>query len=144
MVRDAHREAIVSAFVAGGRGDCVPFVKALLEAGHQVIALTCSSDANSSAPIALGAAPRWRWRNGNCDRLVLYDTHMRCAAFLALAAMLARSQSLPEGIRFQQGAAWNTVLIGDTTAVYGATSAKVTRYSSPTRDATRSQLEVYR
>ena len=41
--------------------------------------------------------------------------------------MLARSQSLPEGIRFQQGAAWNTVLIGDTTAVYGATSAKVTR-----------------
>ncbi|MDQ1470800.1 MAG: hypothetical protein QOJ99_2280 [Bryobacterales bacterium] len=41
--------------------------------------------------------------------------------------MLARSQSLPEGIRFQQGAAGNTVLIGDTTAVYGATSAKVTR-----------------
>ena len=52
---------------------------------------------------------------------------MRCAAFLALAAMLVRSQSLPESIRFQQGPAWNTVLIGDTTAVYGATSAKVTR-----------------
>ena len=41
--------------------------------------------------------------------------------------MLARSQSLPENIRFQHGAASNTVLIGDTTAVYGATSAKVTR-----------------
>ncbi len=41
--------------------------------------------------------------------------------------MLARSQSLPERIRFQQGEAWNTVLIGETTAVYGTTSAKVTR-----------------
>ena len=41
--------------------------------------------------------------------------------------MLARSQSLPDRIRFQQGVASNTVLIGDTTAVYGATSAKVTR-----------------
>src|SRR4051794_30087392 len=51
---------------------------------------------------------------------------MRIAAFLALAAMLARSQSLPEGIRFQQGAASNTVLIGGTTAVYGAPSAGVT------------------
>src|SRR3954447_3362165 len=52
---------------------------------------------------------------------------MRRAVFLALATMLAHSQSLPEGIRFQQGPASNTVLIGDTTAVYGATSAKVIR-----------------
>ena len=51
---------------------------------------------------------------------------MRLAAFLCLAT-IAGSQSLPEGIRFQHGAASNTVLIGDTTAVYGATSAKVTR-----------------
>src|SRR5450755_1588914 len=52
---------------------------------------------------------------------------MRRAAFFALVAMLARSQSLPEGIRFQQAAAWNSVMIRDNTAVYGATSAKVTR-----------------
>ena len=51
---------------------------------------------------------------------------MRLAAFLSLAAV-AGSQSLPEGIRFQHGVASNRVLIGDTTAVYGATSAKVTR-----------------
>src|SRR5713101_2267688 len=51
---------------------------------------------------------------------------MRLAAFLCLAT-IAGSQSLPEGIRCQHGAASNTVLIGDTTAVYGATSAKVTR-----------------
>jgi len=44
-----------------------------------------------------------------------------------MAAILGRSQTLPTGIRFQQGAACNTVLIGDTTAVYCATSAKVTR-----------------
>ena len=41
--------------------------------------------------------------------------------------MLAGSQSLPEGIRFQQGKASNSVLIGNTTAVYGAASGKVTR-----------------
>jgi glyoxylase-like metal-dependent hydrolase (beta-lactamase superfamily II) len=51
---------------------------------------------------------------------------MRLAAFLCLATT-ASSQSLPEGIRFQQGAASNTVLIGDATALYGAASAKVTR-----------------
>ena len=61
------------------------------------------------------------------SRRVLYDTRMRCAVFLVLGAMLARSQSLPEGIRFHQGAASNTVLIGETTAVYGAPTSKVTR-----------------
>jgi glyoxylase-like metal-dependent hydrolase (beta-lactamase superfamily II) len=52
---------------------------------------------------------------------------MRLAAFLFLITIPAGSQSLPAGIRFQQGAASSTVLIGDDTAVYGATSAKVTR-----------------
>ncbi len=46
---------------------------------------------------------------------------------LVVTAMLAGSQSLPDGIRFQKGAASNTVLIGDTTAVYGAPSGKVAR-----------------
>ena len=52
---------------------------------------------------------------------------MRRATFLVLAAILARSQSLPEKIRFQQGAASNTVLIGNNTAIYGAAAPEVTR-----------------
>ncbi|HYI96383.1 MAG TPA: MBL fold metallo-hydrolase [Bryobacteraceae bacterium] len=52
---------------------------------------------------------------------------MRIATILVVAAMIAVSQSLPEGIKFQKGASSNTVLIGETTAVYGATSGKVTR-----------------
>ena len=52
---------------------------------------------------------------------------MWLAVFFGLAVMLAGSPSLPEGIQFQQGASSNIVLIGQTTAVYGATSAKVTR-----------------
>ena len=59
----------------------------------------------------------------------LYDSKMRLAAFLGalLTVLAAGAQPLPKGIRFQHGAASNTVLIGATTAVYGATSAKVTR-----------------
>ena len=52
---------------------------------------------------------------------------MRFAAILVLLAILARSESLPDGIRFQKGATSNTVLIGDMTAVYSSASAKVTR-----------------
>jgi glyoxylase-like metal-dependent hydrolase (beta-lactamase superfamily II) len=52
---------------------------------------------------------------------------MRLAAFFFLTATLAGSQPLPVGIRFQQGAASNAVLIGDTAAVYGAPSGRVTR-----------------
>jgi len=46
---------------------------------------------------------------------------------VVLTAFLAGAQTLPKGIRFQKGASSNTVLIGETTAVYGATSGKVTR-----------------
>jgi 2-alkyl-3-oxoalkanoate reductase len=44
MVRDAHRAVIMRVFVAGASGTIgVPLVKALVDAGHQVIALTRSS-----------------------------------------------------------------------------------------------------
>src|SRR6476620_3656864 len=51
---------------------------------------------------------------------------MRLVAFLCLTTV-AGAQLLQEGIRFQRGAASNAVVLGDTTAVYGAASAKVTR-----------------
>ncbi|HYO81163.1 MAG TPA: MBL fold metallo-hydrolase [Bryobacteraceae bacterium] len=52
---------------------------------------------------------------------------MRLAGSLVLTAVIAGAQSLPDGIRFQQGRASNTVLVGQTTAIYGAPSGKVTR-----------------